>query len=202
MPPAIRLVAAITMSVLCAWALAHAQEPASDRLSIPGPISFGADTYLLSGSSHPSPSDYKQEYLPAGQTSPHFRQMVLIEATLPADVEHAVTDKVEWLEKRKATDPVANFAVLKNPKSGEVILDFLFSSDEPNGDYVVEWDAYRYAPLPRNGGKPGVLLFGISRRAYGDDTTDFLRALKATRPQEIDALAKDKLPPVAVRSAD
>ena len=43
---------------------------------------------------------------------------------------------------------------------------------------------------------------GISRRAYGDDTTAFLRALKATRPQEIDALAKYKLTPVTLRAAD
>jgi hypothetical protein len=181
---------------------AYAQEPASDRLSVPGPITFGPDTYLLSAVSRPSPNDDKQEYLPAGQTSGHFRQMVLVEATLPADLEHVVADKVQWIEKRKATDPVANFALLKNPKNGEVILDFLFSSDEPNGDYIVEWNAYRYAPLPTKDGKSGVLLFGIGRRAYGDDTTAFLRALKTTRPQEIDALAKYKLPSITLRSAD
>src|SRR5579863_2847705 len=188
-----RLAVAMATLLLCAWAPADAQEPASDRLSVPGPITFGTDTYLLSAVSRPSPNDCRQEYLPAGQTSGHFHQMALVEATLPADVERVVADKVQWIEKRKATDPVANFALLKNPKNGEVILDFLFSSDESNGDYVVEWDAYRYAPLPGKDGKTGVLLFGISRRAYGDDTTAFLRALKATRPQEIDALAKYKL---------
>ena len=174
----------------------------SDRLSVPGPITFGPDTYTLSSSERLSPNDCKQEYLPTGQTSGHFRQMVLVGATLPADIEHTVADKVQWIEKRKATDPVANFALIRNPKNGEVILDFLFSSDEPNGDYVVEWDAYRYATLPGKDGKSGVLLFGISRRAYGDDTTAFLRALKARRPQEIDALAKYKLPPVTLRAAD
>jgi hypothetical protein len=202
-PPTIRIAAAALTLLICAGIPAYAQEPVSDGLSVPGPITFGPETYLLSWSSHPSPNYYKQEYLPAGQTSEHFRQMVLIEAILPeADVERVVASQVQWLDKRKATDPVVNFAILKNPKTGEAILDFMLSSDEPKQDYVVEWNAYRYAPLPQKDGKAGVLLFGISRRAYGDDTTDFLRALKSTRPQEIDTLAKYELPPVTLRATD
>lgn len=199
---AIRLAgAAVALALLCY--AAQAEEPAVDRLSVPGPVMFGADTYMLSWSSHPSPNYYKQEYLPAGQTSDLFHQMVLIEAIIPgADVEHAVTDQVRSLNKRKTSDPLVNFTILKNPKNGEAILDFVLSSDEPKQDYVVEWNAYRYAPLRAKDGKSGVLLFGLSRRAYGDDGTDFLRTLKSTRPQEIDALAKYTLPAVTLRSAD
>ena len=201
--PVIRLAAAALALLACAGTPAQAGDPAVDRLSVPGPITFGSETYRLSWSSHPAPGYFKQEYLPAGQTDDHFRQMVLVEATLPeADVERTVASKVQWLEQRKSTDLVVNYAVLKNPKTGEVILDFVLSSDEPKREYVVEWNAYRYAPLPPKSGKPGVLLFGISRRAYGDDATGFLRALKAARPQDIDALAKYRLPPVAPRSAD
>ena len=40
------------------------------------------------------------------------------------------------------------------------------------------------------------VLFGISRRAYGDAATDFLRELKAARPVAIDALSKQTLPDV------
>jgi len=97
---------------------------------------------------------------------------------------------------------VVNYAIVKNQKSGEVILDFLLSADEAKGETIVEWNAYRYAPFRGKDGKSGVLLFGISRRAYGDDTTNFLRGLKSTRPQEIDALAKYALPPVTPRPAD
>ena len=203
MPSASRLATAALALILCAGMPAYAQEPAVERLSVPGPIMFGADTYRLSWSSHPSANYYKQEYLPDGQTSERFQQMVLVEATLQeADVERVVASQVQWLDKRKATDPVVNYAILKNPKTGEAILDFLLSSDEPKLDYVVEWNAYRYAPLPQKDGKLGVLLFGITRRAYGDDSTNFLRALKATRPQEIDALAKYALPAVAPRSME
>jgi hypothetical protein len=39
-------------------------------------------------------------------------------------------------------------------------------------------------------------LFGISRRAYGDEATDFLGGLKSVRPAEIKALASYPLPVV------
>jgi len=199
-PSAIRRAALAAALALFAGAgtPAHSQEPASERLSVAGPIAFGAETYRLSWSSHPSPDYYKQEYLPAGETSEHFRRMLLIEAIVAqADVERVAADQIRRLEQRKSADPVVNYAVARNPKTGEVIVDFVLSSDKPNADYIVEWDAYRYAPLRSPGGKSGVMLFGISRRAYGDEAAEFLRALKAMRPQEIDALARYKLPPVA-----
>ena len=59
--------------------------------------------------------------------------------------------------------------------------------------------AYRYAMLKGTNGNSGVLLLGLSRRAYGDATTQFLRALKSARPPTIDALAKYPLPAVRPR---
>lgn len=163
---------------------------AVDRLSIPDPIAFNGESYRLSWSSHPTASYYKQEYLPAGQTSERFQRMVLIEATLRGvDVNGAVAAQVSMLNKRKASDPTVNFAVLKNSKNGEIILDFILSARGPKGEDIVEWNAYRYATFRGKGGESGVLLFGISRRAYGNDTTNFLRGLKSARPVEINALA-------------
>jgi hypothetical protein len=175
-------------------------EDAVDRLSVPGPISLNAVSYRLSWSSHPSPFYYKQEYLPAGQTSEHFERMLLVEAIARgADVDGVVSAQVNRLNRRKATDPTVNFAILKNPKNREVILDFILSDDSNEAGSVVEWNAYRYAPLRGKDGHAGVLLFGISRRAYGDDSTEFLRRLKPARPAEIDALAKYPLPVVRVK---
>ena len=141
---------------------------------------------------HPSPYYYKQEYLPPGQTSERFQRMVSIEAIVRGvDVNGAVAAQIKMLNKREATDPSVHFAVLRNPKSGEIILDFIVSAQNSN---IVEWNAYRYAALQGKGGKSGVLLFGISRRAYGGDTTNFLRGLKSARPAGINALAKYPLP--------
>jgi hypothetical protein len=166
-----------------------------DRLSLPDLIAFNGESYLLSWSSHPTPFYYKQEYLPRGQASDHFQQMVLIEATARGiDVNGAVTAQVNMLNKRKLTDPTVNFTVVKNPKNGEVILDFNLSAQGPKGEDLVEWNAYRYATLRGKGGESGVLLFGISRRAYGDDAANFLRRLKSVRPVEINTLANYTLP--------
>lgn len=172
-------------------------ENAVDRLSLPGPIEFGGESYQLSWSSHPAPHYYKQEYLPPGQKSESFQRMLLIEAIVRGtDVSGAVAARVETFNKRKATDPTVNFAIVRNPKNGEVILDFILSAQNPKGGDVVEWNAYRYAPFKGKGGEPGVLLFGISRRAYGGDATDFLRKLKTERPADVNALASHALPVV------
>jgi hypothetical protein len=172
-------------------------DSAVDRLSLADSIEFNGESYWLSWSSHPKPHYYKQEYLPAGQTSERFQRMLLVEAILPGiDVNDAVAAKVSVLNKRKLTDPTVNFAVVKNPKNGEIILDFILSAQDAKGEDIVEWNAYRYAALSGKGGTSGVLLFGISRRAYGDDSTNFLRRLKSARPAEIKALAAYPLPVV------
>src|SRR5262245_59383922 len=177
--------------------VAHSDSAAIDRLSLPDAIEVNGESYRLSWSSHPKPYYYKQEYLPPGQTSERFKRMVLIEATVRGlDINDAVVAKVSMLNKRRSTDPTVNFATFKNPKNDEIILDFILSAQDPKGEDVVEWNAYRYATLKGKGGASGVLLFGISRRGYGDDATNFLRRLKSARPAEINALAAQPLPAV------
>jgi len=172
-------------------------DTAVDRLSLPDSIEFNGESYRLSWSSHPNPYYYKQEYLPPGQTSERFQRMLLIEAIVRGiDVNGAVSAQVTMLNKRKSTDPTVNFALLKNPKNDEIILDFILSTQDSKGTDIVEWNAYRYAALRGKGGASGVLLFGISRRAYGDDATNFLRRLKSARPAEVNALAAYPLPVV------
>ena len=172
-------------------------DSAVDRLSLPDPIAFNGESYRLAWSSHPKPYYYKQEYLPPGETRERFQRMVLIEAIVRgADINGAVAVQVSMLKQRKASDPTVNFAIFKNPKNDEIILDFILSAKDPKGEDVVEWNAYRYATLRGKNGSSGVLLFGISRRAYGDDTADFLRRLKSARPAEINALATYALPVV------
>jgi hypothetical protein len=195
----IRFTTAVFVLILSVMDCAAPAWPAKvvDHLSVPGPVDFNSASYLLSWSSHPSAYYYKQEYLPAGETSEHFRHMVLIEAVVQGpNVDGAVSAQVNTLNRRKSTDPMVNFAIIKEPRSGEVILDFILSSEDKKGEAIVEWNAYRYLPLKDQDGKPGVLLFGLSRRAYGDDTESFLRRLRSARPAEINALVNYKLPAV------
>lgn len=168
-------------------ALPARAQPAKDMLGVPGPIGFqGTQFYLSWSASRPEAEYINQEYLPAGESAERFTQMFIIAASkLATTPEAAARGQADMIEKRKGSDAVANYAILRNDATGEVILDFLLS-DSGTGTEIVEWNAYRYARLGKAG---GVALYAISRRAYGDKAHDFLLALKQSRTPAINALA-------------
>jgi len=168
---------------------AHA-DSAKDLLGVPGPVSFQNTQFDLAWTSHPTADYFKQEYLPAGQTPEHFNDMFIIEASAAATPVAAAGAKVNELKKRAASDAFVNYAVIGNKATGEIILDFILS-DNSTGTLTVEWNAYRYALLTKDG---GVALYAISHRAYGDDVDKFLSDLKQSRPRTIEALANFATP--------
>lgn len=166
-----------------------------DHLNIPDPIAFDGQSYDLAWSSRPSASYIKHEYVPQGQTVTHFHEMLLVEF-LQGDrtVADVVQTQMQKLNARKDRDPLVRMAVIRNDATGEMLLDFLMS-DNTNGELIVEWNAYRYARITNANGETGIGLFGISRRAYGNDNAKaFLAMLKTRRPAQIDQLAKAPLP--------
>ena len=163
-PTPLRRLAAALAAVL--W-LAPVQAQTTDHLGLPGPISLGGDSYALAWSSRPADNYIKQEYLPAGETTDSYSRMLLVETVSGgAGVMDAVRAQTEMLTRRKATDPLVNMDVIQNEDTGEALLDFIVSSKDEAGEYIVEWNAYRYAPLAEAAGGPGVLMFGISHRVY------------------------------------
>lgn len=176
--------------------VASAFAQATDRLGIPGPIDFEGEAYTLAWSSQPSRNYIKQEYLPAGQGAERYEQMILVETvTGGLGVADAVRAQVNMLNDRKASDPLVNMDVIQNEAAGEALLDFIVSSKDNDGQYIVEWNAYRYARYSDASGNRGVMLFGISRRAYGNDAAKaLLTQLKGLRPGRIKALTQVVLP--------
>jgi hypothetical protein len=168
-----------------AGALPASAESVKEMLGVPGPIRFQDTDFALAWSSRPFPNYTKQEYVPAGEQPEHFNQMFMIEADTQASPQAAAAAQVDMLKQRKGSDPVVNYDLIRNDATGEIILDFLMS-DSSGGEVIVEWNAYRYAPLARGG---GVALYAISRRGYGDGARDFLKALKQNRHPAINALA-------------
>lgn len=169
-----------------------------DRLGVPGPIVFDGTSYGLAWSSHPSPTYYKQEYLPPGQGAASYASMIILElVTGGASVASAVAAQTRMLNARKATDPLVNFSLMQNQKTGEVLLDFILSAGSPQR--IVEWNAYRYGPYRGSDGEQGVVLFAVSQRAYGDDDARvFLRDLKDKRMATIGAFARLPVPAVSI----
>jgi hypothetical protein len=164
-----------------------------DTVGIPGPIAYEGTEFVLAWTSNPSPTYYKQEYLPEGEAVESYSQMFMVDVlTEGATPESAAADMIAGLDQRKAEDPVVNYAMVANEATGELILDFLLS-DTSTGAVIVEWNAYRYVPFG-----DGLMLFAISRRGYDDAASDFIRELADWRPVAIQALAEMELPEVVL----
>lgn len=176
--------------------LAPVQAQTTDHLGLPGPITLAGDSFALAWSSRAADNYIKQEYLPAGETPDNYSRMVSVETvTGGVGVMDAVRAQTETLTRRKATDPLVNMEVIQNEATGEALLDFIVSSRDEAGEYVVEWNVYRYAPLAAGERGAGVMLFGISHRASGNDAAKtFLQELPVLRPTRIEALAAAPLP--------
>ncbi|WP_332686165.1 hypothetical protein [Devosia sp.] len=164
-----------------------------DAIGAPGPIVFEQTRFELAWTSHPTPTYYKQEYLPQGQALESYGEMFMVDMlTEGATPESAAADMIAGLEQRKASDPVVNYDMIANEATGEIIFDFLLS-DASGDTVIVEWNAYRYVPLGDS-----LALFAISRRGYGDDASAFIGSLKDWRSATIQSLAVMDLPDIAL----
>lgn len=192
------LVAACCLFALVAGSMSMAGPPApagqvKDRIGIVGPIRFGSESFSLAWGSHPSAQSYKQEYLPSGQRVERYTSMLMIDVVASGATPQSMAGQmVNNLKARKATDPVVNYDLITNKATNEIILDFVLSSEEADGQTIVEWNAYRYSPQG-----DGVRMVGISRRAYGDRVDPFLRNdLKNLRTRDIATLSALSLPAI------
>lgn len=187
--------AAAALIALCASAPSIAQD-VTDYLGVPGPITVGDTEYLLSWSSQPSEGYFKQEYLPAGATPEAFESMVIVEffaTDLPlTDVVGAQTAMIS--QRKATTDPIANFAIYNNDETDEILLDFILSAKDANGEYILEWNGYRYKAAEFEG-QSGSMLFALSERSYGNEEAEaFLRGLSEFKQGKIMDLTSADLP--------
>lgn len=183
----------VGLSVFVAPAMA---QPVTDYLGIPGPITFAGRDYLLTWSSQPNAQYSKQEYLPSGQAPERYNSMVMVEFLVsgltPIQMAGA---QARMLNERKASDPLVNLDLMQNEQTGEVLLDFIVSSKDDNGEYIVEWNGYRYASATNGAGESGGMLFAISHRAYGNIAAQaFLGTLRDFKAKQMGELGKMQLP--------
>ncbi len=168
-----------------------------DYFQVPGPIEFSKTAYHLSWSDHPNDNYFKQEYIPSSEQPGSFTRMIMMEVLLgETNVEALVQAKMQELQKRKAIDPVTNYQLITNKSTNEYLLDFVLS--DSRGKEIVEWNAYRYVKLKEKSGKKGVMLFAVSRRAYGAGTSYLLKSLKTDRLAIINSFAGHDIPTVQI----
>ncbi len=63
---------------------------------------------------------------------------------------------------------------------------------------LIERNVYRYKSFTDIKGKEGVLLFGVSERAYGDDIENFLLSLKGKRLELLNAAGAYNIPEINI----
>lgn len=159
---------------------AHAQQP-KDYFKLPSLLLKNTE-YKLSFSTHPESEYYKQEYLAAGEDPARFKTMVWIDVIRSGmTLERIVEIKTAELQKRKKTDKLCNYKILDNEETGEYLIEFLMSAKTADNVDIVEWNAYRYKGTIDRNGKKGIMLFAMSKRAYGKEVPAFMETLKKER---------------------
>ena len=143
-----------------------AQKKVEDYLHLGDKYRFDNKDYKLVWSSHPMDNFYKQEYILPNENVEKYKRLILIdfiEGDLnPKDVLSGLANS---LENSKKQNPVINYKVYE--KNNEYMIDFIMSENSQDGKeiLILERNVYRYFRIntPK---RKGVLLFGISDRAY------------------------------------
>jgi hypothetical protein len=175
----------------------RSQAEVINYFNIPTNINFNYIEYQLTWSSHPNEQYYKHEYVAKDDKVERFNNMVLIDFIITdLPVIDVVRAKAAELTKRKKTDEICNFNLIKNPQNGDYILDFVLGEHSRNSLAIVEWNGYHYKSHTDKNGHKGVLLFGMSHRAYNDDSVPFLKILSGYRIDNLKALQTFSIPDI------
>lgn len=166
----------------------------------PESINFNGIDFSLSWSSHPNTIYYKHEYIPRGENSERFNNMLMLDF-IEGDfkLKDVVQLQIDKIQDRKKTDAVANYDLIQSPDGKEFILDFLMSTSKDGKVNLIEWNAYHYKSYTDKAGHNGVLLFALSHRAYDNDVDTFLKSLREYRTENRNALIKFPTPEIQIK---
>ena len=188
--------------LISSTAYTQANKLLKDYLNIPGPVVFENKSFDLSWSSHPAANFYKQEYLPKNESADQYKTMILVDVvTGDAVIKNVVAAKVNELKQLKAGNPMVNYEAINNPATGEYMIDFVLTANAADGKSIsiVERNVYRYKAFTNKLGQKGILLFGVSTRAYGADVAAFFTSLKASRKDLVKKVSAVQMPDITIK---
>ncbi len=194
-----KILAALTLFVsLCSFSF-PAFDDIKNYYGIPETLLFNNINYKLVASYHPNDIYYKQEYIPTGESADHYNTMLIIDFYITDQPAKKLLEiKENEMSSRKKTDPVVSFERFENEQIGEWLLDFRLSDSKGEKPNVVERNLFRYKNHVAKSGKKGILLFGVSQRAYGDGITSFLASVKASQINDINKLTQYVIPNINI----
>ena len=170
-------------------------ETVIDVLSVPGPIEFNNTEFLLAWSKQPSKTLFRQQFLPRDEKIEDYNQLLDFSFfNKEIDIELAVRQKVESIQKREEKDKFAKVNVTESPTGDEFIVDYFISEAPENGDSYVEYNVYRFKKF-ENGAQKSFLILFYSTRIYGDLKSS-AKALGKQRDQLMGAMIEYKIPDI------
>ena len=174
-----------------------AQNKVEDYLHLGSKYRFDNKDYELVWSSHPASNFYKQEYILPNENIEKYKRLIrrdVIEGDLaPKDV---LSSLVNSLENSKKQNLVINYKVYE--KNNEYMIDFIMSENSQDGKdvLILERNVYRYFRIntPK---RKGILLFGVSDRAYTKKEMDnMFSVLKNNKLELVNKVAKIEVPKI------
>lgn len=184
--------------LLCFAGFLKAQETVTDLLSIPGPIEYKGSEYFLSWSKQNSRTFSMQQYLPKDETIDDFTELLNFSFfNKEIDLDQAVRQKVESVQKMMETDKFAEVNVSENPDGTEYIVDYLLSKTPKEGGSYVEYNVNRFKPFDKNGAK-SFLILSYAKRIYGTDFKMAAKSLKKQRDLLISSMIEYRIPEITL----
>lgn len=203
----------ILLSAFCLFSLSStllAQEtkteetPASapveviDRLNIPGPITFNDGEFILAMSKQNSATWAQQQYILRDDDLKNYKELINISYfDKEIDMETAVKQKVDFIEKRKSKDKNTFMDVTESPDGKEIIVDYLTTDTPKEGESFAEYNLDRFKSYDVNG-KKSFVIFSYSKRTAGD-LKYAARSLSKERSRLMEAAIKTAIPPVTYK---
>ncbi len=180
---------------IVALSFLKAQDDAVDLISVPGPIEFNDTEFLLAWSKQPSKTLFRQQFLPRDERIEDYNQLLDFSFfNKEIEMELAVRQKVESIQKRGEKDKFSKVNVTESPTGDEFIVDYFISEAPENGNSYVEYNVYRFKQF-ENGGQKSFLILFYSTRIYGDLKSS-AKALAKKRDQLITNMIEYKIPAI------
>lgn len=174
-----------------------AQNKVEDYLHLGDKYRFDNKDYELVWSSHPASNFYKQEYILPNENVEKYKRLILIDFIEgDLDPKDVLSGLANSLENSKKQNPVINYKVYE--KNNEYMIDFIMSENSQDGKdvLILERNVYRYFRIntPK---RKGILLFGVSDRAYTKKEMDnMFSVLKNNKFELVNKVAKIEVPKI------
>ncbi|OFY97856.1 MAG: hypothetical protein A3K10_09875 [Bacteroidetes bacterium RIFCSPLOWO2_12_FULL_31_6] len=186
--------------ILVIISLAFTSDNIIDRLTVTGPLDFNETKFILHWSDKPNDNYFIQEYLPEGEGTETYNQMLTIHLFLTdTKPKEGIQQKMKELEIRKKTDQNCNYLVNESPDGKDFIIDFTLGESKGDMMTIMEFNIYHYRQIDLGKKKKALITYAYTKRAYGDGITPFLKTLKQNRVDLLNQMITSEIPKVKLK---